>query len=104
MLVSKSKYAEGDIVAFKISNGDEVIAKIVEENDYHYLVDKPCSVVASQQGIGLMQTLMTGDVSVAISINKNHIIMHSVVIEQVRNMYIQTTTGIQPVTKGGIIT
>lgn len=104
MLISKSKYDKGDIVAFKLVNGDEIVAEIEGETDTHFELDRPTTVIPSQQGIGLVQSLFTADPKSGISISKQHILMHSPVIEQMRSHYIQTTTGIQPVTKGGIIT
>lgn len=104
MLVSKSKYEQGDIIAFKLVNGDEIVARLEAESETHFELDRPCTVVPSPQGIGLIQSLFTADAKTGISISKQHVLMHSPVIEQMKNHYIQTTTGIQPVTKGGIIT
>lgn len=102
MLFNK-KYDSGDIVAFKVVNGDEIIAKIVDDATTEFVVDKPCTVIPSQQGIGLVQSLFTADQKNSISISKTHVIMHSKVIDQMEKHYIQTTTGIQPVTKGSIV-
>jgi hypothetical protein len=104
MLISKSKYDQGDIIAFKLVNGDEIVARIEAESDTHFDLDRPTTVIPSAQGIGLVQSLFTADSKAGISISKQHVLMHSPVIEQMKNHYIQTTTGIQPVTKGGIIT
>jgi len=102
MLINK-KYDSGDIIAFKVVNGDEIVAKIVEETATEFVVDKPCTVIPSAQGIGLVQSLFTSDQKHSISISKSHVIMHSTVIDQMEKHYIQTTTGIQPVTKGSIV-
>lgn len=103
MLIQKG-YAEGDIVCFKLANGDETVAKIVEETPDAYVLSKPCTVIPSPQGIGLMQALISADINTNITLSKSHVMMHSPVVDQIVNHYIQTTTGIQPVTKGGIIT
>lgn len=102
MLLNKA-YDAGDIIAFKIVNGDEIVAKIVEDKPNEFVVDRPCTVLPSAQGIGLMQSLFTADPKNNISISKIHVIMHSKVVDQMENHYIQTTTGIQPVTKGSIV-
>jgi hypothetical protein len=102
MLIQKG-YSAGDIVCFKLV-GEEVVAKIVEETADSYVLNKPCSVVPSQQGIGFMQSLISADINSNITLNKSHVVMHSPVIADIENHYIRTTTGIQPVTKGGIIT
>lgn len=101
MLINKG-YSAGDIVCFKLV-GEEVIAKIVEETADGYVVSKPCTVVPSQQGIGLMQSLISADINNSVTLNKSHVIMHSPVITDIENHYIRTTTGIQPA-KSGIIT
>ena len=104
MLVINKNYAEGDIVTFKIVNGDEVVAKIVEETDEAFTVNKPCTVMPSPQGLGLLQSLFTSDLNKSIRLEKRHVMMHAPTIQDVQNHYIRTTTGIEPVSKGGIIT
>ena len=104
MLVINKNYAEGDIVTFKIVNGDEVVAKIVEETDDAFTVNKPCTVMPSPQGLGLLQSLFTSDLNKSIRLEKRHVMMHAPTIQDVQNHYIRTTTGIEPVSKGGIIT
>ena len=103
MLVT-NKYAEDDIVTFKIVNGDEIVAKIVEESDDAFTVIKPCTVMPSQQGLGLLQSLFTSDLNKSIRLEKRHVMMHAPTVEDVQNHYIKTTTGIEPVSAGSIIT
>lgn len=102
MLINRG-YSAGDIVCFKLI-GEEIVAKIVEETADSYIVGKPCTVVPSQQGLGLMQSLISADINTNITLNKSHVIMHSPVIKDIENHYIRTTTGIQPASSGGIIT
>lgn len=103
MLIQKG-YNTGDVVCFKLVNGDETIAKLVEETPDAYIINKPCTVIPSQQGIGLIQSMFSAELNTNITLNKSHVLMHGPVIDQLVSHYIQTTTGIQPVTKGGIIT
>ena len=103
MLISKSKYDAGDIIAFKLITGDEIIARLEGETDTHFELDRPCTVVPSPQGLGLIQSLFTADPKITISISKTHVIMSAHVIDQMESHYIQTTTGIQPVSKGSIV-
>ena len=103
MLVAP-KYEQDDIVTFKIVNGDELVAKIVEESDDAYTVTKPCTVMPSQQGIGLIQSLFTSDLNTSIRLEKKHVMMHSNTIKEIQNHYIKTTTGIEPAGAGSIVT
>jgi hypothetical protein len=103
MLVT-NKYDQDDIVTFKIVNGDEIVAKIVEESDDAFTVIKPCTVMPSQQGLGLLQSLFTSDLNKSIRLEKRHVMMHAPTVKDVQNHYIKTTTGIEPVSAGSIIT
>lgn len=102
MLLTKG-YSTGDIVCFKLVNGDEVVAKIVETGTSGWMVQRPCTVIPSPQGLGLMQSLFSADINKDVEIKQEHVMMHSSVIKQLEDHYIQTTTGIQTVSKGPII-
>jgi hypothetical protein len=104
MLLTNEKYSKDDIVTFKLSNGDEVIAKIVQDADVAFVVSKPCTVMPSQQGIGLIQSLFTGDLDKNISIDKRHIMMSAQTIQDIQSHYLKTTTGIDLAPAGKIIT
>jgi len=103
MLVSKG-YQAGDIVSFKLINGDEIVAKIVDAGPNGFEITKPCTVMPGPQGMGLIQSLFTADADVNVVLQKDHILMHAPSIDQMQKHYIKTTTGIEPVTRGGIIT
>lgn len=102
MLIQKG-YQEGDIVVFKVSTGEEIVGKFVEEKAEGFVLDKPCTVIPSQQGIGLMQSLMCADINIKVTLNKNTVIMSAPAIDRIQAHYIQTTTGIQTQSAGGII-
>jgi len=103
MLVSK-KYTEGDIISFKLSTGEEMVARIAEETDSNYVLEKPCTVMPSAQGMGLIQSLFTADQEKKVSLDKRHVIIHAPSIDAMQKHYIKTTTGIESVTRGSIIT
>jgi hypothetical protein len=103
MLVSKG-YAKDSVVCFKLVNGDEIIAKVIDQQDEGFLVDRPCTVIPGPKGIGLMQSLISGDINKNITISSQHIMMHSEVVPEIESHYIQTTTGIEQIPKGRIIT
>lgn len=103
MIIQKS-YAIGAVVCFKLVNGDEIVAKLVAETFDYYVIDRPYTVVPSQQGLGLIQSLFCGDINNNnITLNKQFVIMHVPPIKDMVNHYIHTTTGIQPVSNGIII-
>ena len=102
MLIQKG-YQEGDIVCFKLVTGEEIVAKFIEQKPEGFVVSKPCSVIPSQQGIGLMQAMISADINNNVTLNPATVIMHSPVISDIKNHYIRTTTGIETAPSGGII-
>ena len=104
MLMPKAhEYTPGQIIAFKLVNGDEIVAKVVSNTSYGWNVSKPCTVVPSHQGLGLVQSLFSADINKDIAIKDEHVMLHAPVIKELENHYIQTTTGIKPVTAGSIV-
>jgi hypothetical protein len=103
-MLEKQGYNKDAIVTFKLVNGDEIIAKVLEETTNGFTVNKPCTIMPSQQGIGLIQSMFTSDLNKSIQLDKQHVMMHAPTMDDVKNHYIKTTTGIEPVTAGGIIT
>ena len=99
MLIQKG-YTAGDVVCFKIVNGDEIVAKIVEATDDGFVVSRPCTLIPGNQGLGLMQSLISADINNNVTLKNQHIIMHGPVIKDIENHYIRTTTGIEPASKG----
>ena len=102
MLINKP-VSVGDIVCFKMANGDEIVAKVVEVTSTGWLVNRPCTVIPSPQGIGLMQSLFSAEVNKDIELKSEHVMMHSTVIKALEDHYLTTTTGIQQVSKGPLI-
>lgn len=104
MLVKKSKYEENEIITFKIANGDEIVAKLVSEDEEMFIVSKPLVVMPSQNGVMLVPALFSVDPDQNIHISKKHIMIDSTTAEQVKAGYLTRTTGIQTIPKSKIIT
>jgi hypothetical protein len=102
MLVSQ-KYASGDVVSFKMVNGDELVAKVLEETDAGFSVSAPCTVMPSQQGLGLMQSLFSAREDCKVFLSKQHVMFHAESLEQMKAHYLKTTTGVEIIPKQQII-
>lgn len=103
MLISKQQYDEGDIISFKISNGDEVVAKFMTGDGDGFTVSKPMVVVTTQKGVMLMPALFTA-VPGTNHFSFKHIMLHGITDEEMKAYYITQTTGIQTIPKSSIIT
>jgi hypothetical protein len=93
MLIDKGVSA-GEVVSFKLTSGEELIAKLVEETATGYKVSKPLVLSMSQQGIGMIPFMFTVNPEKDISISKNSVIAISSCDKQFADQYISGTTGI----------
>jgi hypothetical protein len=91
------------VYTFKIANGDEVVAKVVTEDDTYYTVKRPLTVVPTRDGIQMIASLFTADPDKTVSINKQQISCIATAREEVCDSYLEATTGIKPVRKPSII-
>lgn len=103
MLIDKG-YSEGDVVSFKLVNGDEIVAKVVSSDPAGWNISKPCTVIPSPQGLGLIQSMFSAELNKNVLLRSEHVMMHAEALQQMKDHYTTTTTGIQTVSKGPIIT
>ena len=102
MLVNK-KYETKSIVSFKLVNGDELVARIVDQTSDSYFIESPCLVVPAQNGVHLIQAMFSGDINTTIALNFNHVMIHVPTAKIIADHYLEVVTGIKTVNKGGII-
>ena len=95
MLISKSNYDAGDVITFKLVNGDEIIARVVEQTTTGFVVDRPCTVMPSAKGIGLIQSMFTSETARKVSLDNQHVLMHAPTIKDMVAHYTKTTSGIE---------
>lgn len=103
LFVPLNKYITGDVISFKLVNGDEIIAEMQEFNCEYWTIKRPCTVVPSAQGVGLMQSLFTGDMNAKMILRSEHVMLHAETIPDIKSHYIKTTTGIDVPAKPSII-
>lgn len=104
MLKENLNFAPGDIIGLKLVNGDEIISKLESYSNNVYMLDRPCVVVGGPKGIGLVQAMFSLDPSKKIPLKDIHVMMVCETMSKMRDHYLEVTSGIQPVTKGSIIT
>ena len=69
MLINKG-VTVGEVVTIKTTAGEEIVAKLVEENPTMVTVSKPLVLTAGQKGIALVPFLFTTDPDADISISR----------------------------------
>ena len=91
------------VYTIKIANGDELVAKIIAEDDSSYTISRPLTVVPSQQGIQMIFALFTADPEKSVTINKSQVSLIANSRDEVCDSYLEATTGIKPVRNSKIL-
>jgi hypothetical protein len=93
----------GQVYTIKISNGDEIVTKIITEDADTYSIAKPLTVVPGAQGINMIHSLFTANPDKSVTINKSQVSLIAPSREEVCDSYLEATTGIKPVRNSKIL-
>lgn len=93
MLIDKG-VAVGEVVTFKLNSGEELVAKLVEDQIMHYKLAHPMVIAMSPKGPALMPYLFTVDPSKEVRIAKSVVALAEATDKQFADQFIQQTTGI----------
>lgn len=86
------------IYTIKIANGDEIVTKVIDIDEQgNFLISKPLTVVPGPQGIQMIMSLFTANPDKTMTLNKTACSMVALARDEVRDSYIEATTGIKPV-------
>ena len=89
MLVKKFNYNSGDVINLKLISGDEVVGQLVGNHDQGYELSKPCIVVTSPDGIGLLQAMFGLDADKEnLYYRDQHVITMCLTHEKMRDHYL----------------
>lgn len=88
-----------NIYTFKLASGEEIVAKLVEITDQHLLLQNPILTVLSPQGLQMMPALFSANQDKNVRLNIHSCAMMAETRDDIRNSWIQATTGIAPVSK-----
>lgn len=94
MLIDKG-VTEGEVVTFKLTSGEELVAKLVEDGPVYYKLSKPMVIGMGAQGPGLMPYLFTVHPDKEVKLNKSVVAMAEATDKQFADQFIQSTTGIK---------
>ena len=93
-----------EIYTFKLVSGEELTAKIFNKYDGVIEVSQPISMILGPQGLQMMPSLFSSNSDKNVYINTASIAMAAETRDDVRNKYIEATTGIVTPSPKQIIT
>lgn len=94
MLIDKG-VVEGEVVTIKLTSGEEIVAKLVEDGPVFVKLSRPLVLSMSPQGIGMVPYLFTVNPDKDIKLNKSTITVIEASDKQFADQYLQGTTGIK---------
>lgn len=93
MLIDKG-VSSGEVVTLKLTSGEELITKLVEDNLAFYKVSKPLVLSMTPKGIGMMPYLFTVSQEKDIKISKSTVVVIESTDKEFADQYLSGTTGI----------
>jgi len=88
-------FEPNQVYTFKLTSGEEMIAKVIASAQPWITVENPVSVAPAPQGMGLVPSSFTADPREKMKLNINCVTLCAPTDESVCNRYIEATTGLK---------
>lgn len=83
-----------DTVTVKVLGGEEIIGRLVEQNDTSITLHRPLAIMMGPQGFGLGPFVMSAAQAADVVVNKAHVLTVVKTDKAVADQYVKQTTGI----------
>ena len=93
-MIIETPYKEGDTVSFKLSSGEEVVARLEKEDNKSYTLKKPMVLIAQQQGLGLAPFMFSVSPDSKFVLQANSVSCVAKTEEEISKQYMSQTSGI----------
>ena len=93
MLIDKG-VTIGEVVTLKLTSGEEIVAKLVDDGPMHYKLAHPQVIGMGPKGPGLMPYLFTVNPDKEVRLNKGTVVVIAATDKAFADQFIQSTTGI----------
>ena len=93
MLINKG-ITEGEVITLKLTSGEEIVAKLVEDGAVYYKLSRPMVIGMGQNGPGLMPYLFTVNPSTDVKLQKSTVTVAEATDAQFAKQVLESTTGI----------
>ena len=87
-------YKNGDVVTVKTSGGEEIIARLIGEENGILTVGKPMTAVVHEQGIGMIPYLMTVSPNTNVKLNRSGLSVVAKTAKQIADEYTRQTSNL----------
>lgn len=94
MLINKG-VTEGEVITLKLTSGEEIVAKLVEDGAVYYKLSKPMVIGMGQQGPGLMPYLFTVSPDADVRLQKSTVTVAEATDATFAKQFLESTSGIK---------
>ena len=88
-----------EIYTIKLGTGEEIVARVISHDAQGLTIENPILCVLSPQGLQMMPGLFSANMDKNVRLNSSSWAMIADTRDDVRNSWIQATTGIAPASK-----
>jgi hypothetical protein len=85
----------GKVYTFKLNSGEEMIAKVLEIGQNNVIITEPVSIAPSQQGMQMIPSMFTAEQRGNVTLNTSAIAFYANTDDNIKDKYIEATTGIK---------
>jgi len=94
MLINKG-VTEGEVITLKLTSGEEIVAKLVEDGPVYYKLSRPMVIGMGPKGPGLMPYLFTVSPDADVKLNKGTVTLAEPTDADFAKQFLETTSGIK---------
>ena len=93
-MLIETPYKVGDTVSLKLVSGEEIVARLEDENEKSYTLKKPMVLIAQQQGLGLAPFMFSVSPDGKFVLQANSVSCIAKTEEEIGKQYVAQTSGI----------
>jgi hypothetical protein len=94
MLIDKG-VSIGEVITLKLTSGEEIVAKLVEETATHYKLSRPMVIGMGPNGPGLMPYLFTVHPDKEVKLSKITVTLAEATDANFAKQFLESTSGIK---------
>ena len=85
----------GKIYTIKMNSGEELITRVVEVGQTSVIITEPVSIAPSPQGMQMIPSMFTAEQRGNVTLNTSAIAFYANTDDNIKDKYIEATTGIK---------
>ena len=85
----------GEVITLKLTSGEEIVAKLVEDAMLYYKLSRPMVIAMSPKGPALMPYLFTVNPDKEVKLSKSAVTVAEATDKMFADQFIEQTTGIK---------